>query len=237
MTYRVLKNSTTADASDVNENFYHIAQGSRMPMGGNSLTSTDSVYNLGSSAATWDNIHCQDVHSTSITSTDKGFWTRLTRVELSVASGEVSITNLNGDEDREYKIRMWAELTGLPLITLNVNEVAAMTASNYQVSAIDTVVSGTRRTDLTKWRLLHATSPGSSTEQGKAMMDLNIRAESGKARTSFMTIIWGCTLTTANNIANKVYRWDNSTINITSIQIGSTVDFPIGSIFELWRRS
>ena len=63
---RILINSTTADAADVNDNFYHIGKGSVMPMAGDYLRPTDSACDLGTAAYKWnnafiDNIDCSTV--------------------------------------------------------------------------------------------------------------------------------------------------------------------------------
>jgi len=57
MAWTTFVNSTTADADEVNDNFYHIRQGNLLPMGNASMEYTTSAYDLGSSTYTWDTLH------------------------------------------------------------------------------------------------------------------------------------------------------------------------------------
>ena len=57
MPWTTFVNSTTADASEVNDNFYHTRQGDLLPMGNASMQYTSGGYDLGSSAYTWANAH------------------------------------------------------------------------------------------------------------------------------------------------------------------------------------
>ena len=62
MSFNILANSYTAWANQINDNFYHIAQGDRIPRGGNSLTATDAAYDLGSSTGAWNNLFCNTLN-------------------------------------------------------------------------------------------------------------------------------------------------------------------------------
>jgi len=57
MAWTTFVNSTTADASEVNDNFYHTRQGDLLPMGNASMQYTSGGYDLGSSTYTWANAH------------------------------------------------------------------------------------------------------------------------------------------------------------------------------------
>src|SRR3990167_2763300 len=63
MAWTTLANSTTADASEVNNNFYWVRQGTLAPLGGASLQYTDATFDLGgtpsgtSSTYRWRDAH------------------------------------------------------------------------------------------------------------------------------------------------------------------------------------
>ena len=130
--FRIIRNSTTADAADMNDNFYHIGQGSIMPMVGNYLYSTDSSCNLGSATYKWnngfiDNLDCGTLNYSTITTDktwgllyeiDSSVYTLSSRIELSVATKEYSefvirsslnnntttvLLHLNGDSSGSYQ--------------------------------------------------------------------------------------------------------------------------------------
>ena len=70
MAFTILQESTTAFSNKVNDNFYHIADGTFYPREGTSLTAvslvTASAYNLGSSSYEWNNLFCNNLYYDSI---------------------------------------------------------------------------------------------------------------------------------------------------------------------------
>jgi hypothetical protein len=67
MPFIKLKNSTTADATDCNNNMYWLGQGSVLPMEGEGLENTDSACDLGSSTTTWNNSYIENIYYDTIT--------------------------------------------------------------------------------------------------------------------------------------------------------------------------
>lgn len=103
MAFRILLNSTTADASDVNDNFFWGAQGSIIPMGNSSLEYTDSAYDIGSQVYRWNVLYCGTIASGSIHSGGLTY-EYLERKDISAPTTTIAITGLNGDNDNEYLI-------------------------------------------------------------------------------------------------------------------------------------
>ena len=101
MTFRIFKNSTTADASDTNDNYYHIGQGSRLPMGGSSLNNTNGVYDLGSSSYRWGDIYASTISTESLYS--EGItWRFISKATVNTATTRLEITGINEVIDKEY---------------------------------------------------------------------------------------------------------------------------------------
>jgi len=135
MTYRKLIDSTTADAADMNDNFYHIGKGSILPMAGDYLRYTDSSCDLGSSTYKWNNVFVNNLDavniltSTAITS-DK-LWTLL--AEYSVDSTHTGTTRIEfaslGSSPQEYYIQAVFLNYSLGSIVMNLS---AATTGGYR---------------------------------------------------------------------------------------------------------
>lgn len=103
MAFRILKHSTTADASDVNDNFFWGGQGSILPMDGASLAYTTGAVDLGSSAYKWDTLYCgtvtaDEIHSGGI------LYEYVERVSIDAPTTTMITTNINGDDSNEYLV-------------------------------------------------------------------------------------------------------------------------------------
>ena len=97
MSFHILYESTTADATDVNDNFYHIAQGSRLPMDGVAMGYTDNALDLGSSSVRWNNLICNNIDTASVTASYAKMPIVIADYTLPQAANEFEITGLNGD--------------------------------------------------------------------------------------------------------------------------------------------
>jgi len=139
MAFIELENSTTADATDINNNFYHVAQGDRLPMGGDLLISTDSVYDLGSSSATWNNVFCDTLNINSpvsvaryadsvrrgyyITNTSNNIWNLIDETTVySNSASMVMVYSLTGNYLNEIKIDLYAERTNTTIYSFDGGE-------------------------------------------------------------------------------------------------------------------
>jgi len=92
--FRVIANSTTADAADMNDDFYWVAQGSILPIGGDSFGNTTSS-NLGSSTHRWDDVYCNILNTNSFTP-DISF-KKITTAHVSADTSRVTISGFNGE--------------------------------------------------------------------------------------------------------------------------------------------
>lgn len=142
MAFRIFYNSTTADSQDMNDNFYHIAQGSIMPRTGQSLTSTDSAYDIGSSSYKWDSayidtINCSTVSFTGSITCDK-IWTFL--YEYTMPSGTSSArVEITGVDYEYYKFivecgQVFLRPNGDSSLSYRYSEYQALTTNTYTTS-------------------------------------------------------------------------------------------------------
>lgn len=106
MNYFKVESSLTADASDINDNFYYFNQGSVLPRNetDDSFASIDVTNNIGSSIATWNNFYCKDAAVSSSISANNNLWVLLDETTLLVTTSSIEFSGLNGDSVEEYMI-------------------------------------------------------------------------------------------------------------------------------------
>jgi hypothetical protein len=109
MAFTVFTNSTTAVASEVNDNFYFVAQGNRLPRTGNSLTETTGVYDVGSATYKWNtlftnSLSCANLNISGSITSEYMLGPEYLYEELSCASSRIEITGLNGESCDAYEV-------------------------------------------------------------------------------------------------------------------------------------
>ena len=234
LSFLILQNSTTCDSTDVNNNFYHVAQGSRLPMGGNSLESTDSVYDLGSSTATWNNLFCENIYiNGSITTAGEKLWSVIAETTVTATASSVEFTGLNGDNDKEYKILFFGNsllVGGWVYLHLNGDS----TSNNYgqqRIAGADAAVSASRDTSITGWQIGY----------GHSFSEIVFNAKTSILKMSILNLIAQVQSTTVNFIRQISGVWNDTTNTITSLKIvpdvGSGVYLTPGTNIQLWKRN
>lgn len=247
MAFTILVNSTPADASDVNADFYHVAQGSRLPMGGTSLEATTNVYDLGSSIASWNNLFCQNIYiGSTITTVDKSLWTLISEIELSSPAASIEFTGLNGDSQLEYRIiTMMPRLgttTALALKTeMFLNNDSGTNYGVQNIQGADTVVSANRYTSITS--MYFDTLQVNASYTSYYFYNSILYPRTGFVR---MMLTNSIELARTNNIIGYVkdyaHVWNNTTDTISSIKFdllasASSSNFNTGTHIQLWARS
>ncbi|MCP4651430.1 MAG: hypothetical protein GY853_15295 [PVC group bacterium] len=240
MTYKVLQNNVTSSAIEANDNFYHIGQGSRLPMGGNSLTSTDAVYDLGSSTMTWNNLYCDNLYiSDSIASTNKSLWVLLSETLATATTASIEITGLNGDDNSQYMFvvkLVGNNLTSSCHCLMQINGDSA-TNYGYQWIQAEGAATGAERGTLDFFILTYGTqdTDGSQvvglsrnllyTKSGNERLLLTENASGGQG--SYLTGL---------NLRGSI--WDNTSDTITSLKfIANSSDFGTGTNIQIWGRN
>lgn len=118
MAFTIFQKDYYIDASEMSDNFFHIAQGDLLPRGGTSLTPTTGVNDLGSEDYYW-----RELFVNSATG-DIGCIRSLTDVEVTAGTVRVEITGLNGDDYEEFVIMhnmLWDYWDTKSSITLHPN--------------------------------------------------------------------------------------------------------------------
>ena len=107
--FRVVQNSTTADAADINDNFYYIAQGTIFPFGGDDLDYTTSS-NLGSATYRWKTLYCNTMVAASF-NPDISIRYIATTI-LSGDSSRIEVSGLSGEKNINIEYFINTQVTG-----------------------------------------------------------------------------------------------------------------------------
>jgi hypothetical protein len=143
MTFRIFQNSTTADASDSNDNFYHIAQGTITPLQGTLLGNTTSTLDLGSETYKWNNLYINSIPSLSLNS-GGATWEHKAREVLTLDSSRVEITGLDTPDISFFMTFLLKTATSTAAyVNMYVNGFSTGVATTRQwiQSSVTTVVS------------------------------------------------------------------------------------------------
>ena len=141
MTFRIFYDNTTADASDTNDNYYHIGQGSRNPMGSSVLTPTTGVYDLGSDTYKWNNIYTDNIVNDYFDSNGMT-WRFIAKSTINTATSRIEIDGLSGvtvDNRQEYlfKYMFITETSTATEIKLHFNAVSTGAYKTFFIDATD----------------------------------------------------------------------------------------------------
>jgi len=245
----VFKDSTTADAQDMNDNFNFIAAGSILPMTQTSegkLVSVDSAYDYGASATTWQKLHTVKVDANSITST-KALWRLVSETTLTATAAGIEFTGLNGDAYEEMMLlgRVVTDSTSMTsdhvfFVTMN----GVSTTSEYAVQRVSSFIRtvGSTKTETASNSTsaygleLHVKKTGvqEHTATAQYMFKTNVFTKTGQNRVSTSRSMSG-SATTA--LSSNAYGgiWFDTTATITSIKFEITsVSFQANTNIQLW---
>jgi len=111
MTWTVTTYRDTISSTDINNNFYHVAEGALLPKLGTNFTATNLRSNIGDKSYRWNNLYCNELH---INSKLIDGWELVS--EYNVTTGGVStieISGLDSEVDKQYMIygvvqELWA---------------------------------------------------------------------------------------------------------------------------------
>ena len=118
-----LRNSTTAFANEVIENFYHIADGDRLPRSASgNLPEIDNTYDLGSADYKWKTIFCETFYSDFSIPASLVIHKEAS-VKFTVTASDIEFSGLNGD-DNDYL--MFAQIGPIPAGSGGVTETCKM---------------------------------------------------------------------------------------------------------------
>ena len=230
MTFHVLEASTTADSADMNDNYYHVAQGAILPYtqtAKGSLSAVDSTYDLGNSTTTWKTLHTVDVEADSITSSII-LWRKLSETAVLTTTSRIEFSGLSGDDDIQYKILLYA--IGNTTTTINLYIDGDSTSANYRRNEI--AAEGATATAAESSAEARVLTVNSTNPVGFAK--IIVEGVSGTLKTHMIHSISEATGTTVTKInINKGFYFTTSALS--SIQLTGTLG--AGSQVELYGRN
>ena len=103
MPYILLEKGHTISADDFNNNYYHVGQGHLTPKSGTLLEETTGLYDLGSNAYRWNDVHIQNIELQSGGEIPKCMHI-IAEVTLTATASSIEFTGLNGETDKIYEI-------------------------------------------------------------------------------------------------------------------------------------
>lgn len=247
MSYFKVESSLTADASDINDNFYYFNQGSILPRDETdaSFGSIDLTNNIGSSVATWNTLYCKDF-STDLSSISSNYklWALVAETTLSTTVSSIEITGLNGDDIEEYivfiKFILPAYGGGSSLERMYINNDSG---SNYyyvrvQADGVNTFAAGS---EVTGAGILLYNQVVSNTESS-SFGQIKIRSKTGLYRNVIIQSSGRVYQKSVGNVATNYSVWNNTVDTITSISFHSNFHITAGSYFypnsniQIWGR-
>ena len=96
----------TADADDMNKNFYHVGRGDLIPRGGVNLIEKGDTYNLGSNSYRWSDLYAEVLDYDKSIDTGGKILTLIVDYTVSDVVGLLRFTGLQGDTDLFYLIEI-----------------------------------------------------------------------------------------------------------------------------------
>lgn len=135
--FRVIYNSTTADAADMNDNLYWIGQGSIFPMAGSELAYTTSS-KLGSGTYRWKSIYCNTMVAASFNPSVNIRY--ITSAILSADASRIDITGLNGERNIYIEYCLNIQTTGTSAYLI-FNGMSGAGDYGYSISRSNTATS------------------------------------------------------------------------------------------------
>lgn len=232
MTFRIIQHSTTCDASDVMDNFYHIAQGSVTPNVRPDLDPTDSTYDLGSSSYKWDNLYVSSIGNATIDSNGTT-WELITKTSPNSATSRIEFTGIDSGEDEKDVFMNYFIITGTSTaqtveMYFNGNSGGGFLVQYMQVD--DTTMVRTQGAFL-----FTNTAPTTTALYSNGIARIMMNEGYDKIMHN------QCVAGAGENRAQRVYVGSGTyrltrEDTITSIQIVSSSNMQPGSYISLWRR-
>jgi hypothetical protein len=231
MPFTILANSTLSDAPTLNNNFYHAAQGTRLPRTGISLTETTGTYDLGNATYKWNSIYANKIYTDSITTSGNVFIKYL-EINLSASTNRIEITGLNGDVNNFMNLKLHIIGTSGQIYYLHFNGDSGANYSwqyawVYGVNAVGQFLLSATGIILNKSVISTA---------AHFISDNWLCFRSGIQRTLLGTFANDLATSSAYSVGKSNGLWYNTTDTITSLVLdcGTTTGFGIGTKIEFW---
>jgi hypothetical protein len=221
MAFKVFTDGTTASADEVNDNFYALFQGDRLPMtitAGGTLTAASAAGNIGSATYPWNNLYCGNIYVNSLSVTTPYMFSLKAQVTCTTTTSAISFTGLNGDSAEIIKID--ANMPDHGMGYIKIFYINGDSATNYYqqnlqyyTSSIGTSVIGT--------------TTGINVQSGF----ITIYSKTGKERIVLYDVSW---VETTNTALHAAAIWNNTASTLTSLKFTGADEYSTGTTFKIW---
>lgn len=235
MAFTYFVNSTTADAMQMMNNYYYIADGDQMPLtqsAAGTVASSHNTCNLGASTTVYKSVYCSNLNIyASTASADKSIWKLIYHYKGDNTSlSSLEITGLDGDSSRVYFLE-YNDYSAPSITSLIFN---GDSASNYGFQEIKyyTGSSVALRGSGTSIKL------GGGDSASTIFTKILIYAKSGNERLGLQSIFNFWQTTGAYKEAGVYERaiiWNNTANNLTSMKIYGGINGKLMNLY-LWGR-
>jgi len=244
MSFYIFTAGSIADADQFMDNLYHTRQGDILPRGGQSLTATDAVYDIGSEDFKWDDVFCNNLYvSGSISTNDGTLWGLVGETIITTTSSSIEFTGLNANY---YRMEIYyTDINTASSLRMYIN---GDSASNYGYQeAYGIIISGvgssiaSSRTSSVSYIESVATTRDATTTVTDSFSVIYFDATLNQIRTIIKNeggngyYIGGAY---AGPVIYKTFLWNNSIDTITSLKFVSSESNNIGSgtTIRIWGR-
>jgi hypothetical protein len=227
--YTLLEKYHTGSATDLNNDFYHVGQGSLAPRGNTSLELTTGVYDLGSSAASWNNAYINTINLGS--GTVNRCMNMIAEVTLTATASSIEFTGLNGETDVIYEVN--CDMIGYATGTVYMYFNSDSTTNNYGdqiIIAENTVISSGRDLSSTGFYINNFGNLTTTSKYGKTNL---IIYSNNNQKLGLININRDIAGTFINKLIKIGSVWNNSA-TLTSMKF--TGYFDPGTHIELWAK-
>lgn len=233
MSFTSFTKKTLILAEEVNDNYLHVRQGNWMPLGGDNLDETTSVYNIGSDLYKWDTAYINNVYAGAAdigTVNDSLILIdSYTIDENNTATSRIEFTGLNGDENEFYHVSFYdCDQSTASKIYLNGDS----NTSNYSYIRLNfnstNVVVNYSSTSNPYFGYAGYTS---TVNCSFSFANIHARQRANQKKKIFIDNVRMGDLET-RAIEKRGIRWNNTTDTLTSIVF--TGEFNTGASIKIW---
>lgn len=236
MSFREFKYGEVPDASDCNDNYYWIGQGSRLPIGGILLNYSTGAYDLGNETYMWGDAYINSIANDYLNS--EGItWELVSRVDVETDTSRIEITGLNSSIDNQITIIYMLKGTTSTVIGFELYANAASAGAAWLLNRIN-VNSVTMDETATSYSILGVTTDATTTSLYTfGVVEIDVY-KSTDVRNRMGNVM--CLVGSGENRVDEVQiTWIRAGTNntITSLQIiPDAGEILIGSFIEVWRK-
>ena len=232
MSFIIFTNSMTADADDMNKNFYHVGRGDLIPRGGANLVRKNEIYDLGSASYRWSKIYVDVLDYSGEITADGKILTLIEDYTVSETLTYLNFSDLNGDTDDIYLFEInfvRSESTSVHLyLTIN-NDWSTYTQRQWMDYDGSTATSGQTGVIMMTMAAVYSTPDTSENSYVKFFMQAK---RNGSYRGFDIAVNNSASVDGSESFSFAKGQWGNTSDTITSFVFTGTMT--AGTNFKIW---